>query len=710
MKLWIKKLIARREKQKILNTVIPIPDSKFTRFLEPYARKMNQFSLLLHMLLACVLNLFIESISRHSFIEGINFLLDSPVVFLYNAFMIFVTLSIVYLFRRRTLVRILLSIFWIVLGIINGYMLSVRVTPFNSQDLKVLGDGLSLLESYSSPLEIALIVVGTVSTIVWLVSMWRRGPIYKGKLNRILAAVGCGAWVVVYFFVTNLALENRVISNYFGNIAFAYEDYGFPYCFTASIFDTGISQPNGYTEDMMMEITNNGEMATINTTTNDAQPNIIFVQLESFFDPKEMETFTMSTDPCPNFTQLASEYSTGYFKAPSIGAGTANTEFEVLTGMSMRYFGPGEYPYKTILSQTQAESAATALDEIGYSTHALHNNGGNFYSRASVFNNMGFDSYTSEEFMNVLEFTSQGWATDDIMIEHIMNCMNSTPERDYVFGITVEGHGSYPSEKLIENPIIEVEGLEDEGETNSWEYYLDLVYKMDQFVANLITAVEATGEPSVIVFYGDHLPTMGIETEDVKSKYLYNTNYVIWDNIGLEKKDQNLAAYQITGEVFDQIGIQSGTVFNYHSDRRKTRNYLEDLELLQYDLLYGEQYSYKEEDILKENHMQMGILDVTLQAMLPTLEGGYSLSGENFTVNSRVYVNGTSQKRTFVNNTKIDLPETELEEGDLITVSQVGSSDTIFRTTATYAYREGELVLVKPVILGPSWETELEDD
>ncbi len=709
MKSWIEKLIAHRTKRKILYVVTPQAESKLTRFLEPYARKMNQFSLLLHMLLACLLNLSIEVISRHSLIEGVNFLLESPIVFLYNAFMIFVTFSIVYLFRRRTLVRIVLSVLWLVLGILNGYMLSVRVTPFNSQDFKVLGDGLSLLESYSSPLQITMILLVTMSTVVWLVSMWRRGPIYKGKLNRIVAIVGCSIWVAAYFFVTNLALENRVVSNYFGNIAFAYEDYGFPYCFAASIFNTGISQPNGYTKEAMNEITNNGELTKLSTTTNEDQPNVLFIQLESFFDPKEMETFTMSTDPCPNFTQLASEYSTGYFKAPSIGAGTANTEFEVLTGMSMRYFGPGEYPYKTILSEIQTESAATAMDALGYGTHALHNNGGNFYSRGTVFNNMGFDSYTSEEFMNVIEFTSQGWATDDIMIEHIMNCMNSTPERDYVFGITVEGHGSYPTEKLIENPIIEVEGLEDEGETNSWEYYLDLVYKMDQFVANLIAAVEAKGEPTVIVFYGDHLPTMGIETEDVKSKYLYNTNYVIWDNIGLEKKDQNLAAYQITGEVFEQIGIQSGTVFNYHSERRKSRNYLEDLELLQYDLLYGEQYAYQGEEVLKDVHMQMGILDVTLRVMLPTFEGGYSLIGENFTVNSKVYINGASQKRSFVNNTKIDLPEAELEEGDLITVSQVGSSDTIFRTSATYAYRQGELVLVKPVILGPSWETKLEE-
>jgi hypothetical protein len=85
---------------------------------------------------------------------------------------------------------------------------------------------------------------------------------------------------------------------------------------------------------------------------------------------------------------------------------------------------------------------------------------------------------------------------------------------------------------------------------------------------------------------------MGLEAKDLKSRYLYNTNYVIWDNIGLEEKDQNLPTYQLISEVFEQLDIHSGTVFNYHQERRESTDYLADLELLQYDILYGEQYVY----------------------------------------------------------------------------------------------------------------------
>ena len=98
-----------------------------------------------------------------------------------------------------------------------------------------------------------------------------------------------------------------------------------------------------------------------------------------------------------------------------------------------------------------------------------------------------------------------------------------------------------------------------------------MVYEMDEFAGNLVRQIEERGEPTVLVFYGDHLPTMGLEAKDLKSKYLYNTNYAIWDNIGLKQEDKNLAAYRIMAEVFDRLDIHSGTVLNYHQQRRQTK-------------------------------------------------------------------------------------------------------------------------------------------
>lgn len=668
-------------------------NSAFAKKMQPVYAFMNRFSLIFHALLACIINFVIEAISRHSVVAAWDYMTGTPLVFLYNAFMIFVTFSIVYLFKRRIFVRIIIGAIWVILGIANGYILLKRVTPFNAQDLKIAGDGIALINNYCNGFEVVVIAVGAVALLIWLISMWRRGGQYAGKIHHIAALIGIIVCGVLYTFVTNIAIDKRVVSTYFGNIAFAYEDYGLPYCFSASLFNTGISEPNGYTKKAMAKIDKDGELnQTAASRSSDELPNIIVVQLESYFDVANAEFFTTSEDACPNLHNLYQNYSNGYFKVPSVGAGTANTEFEVLTGMNLRYFGPGEYPYKTYSKKHPTESAATALASLGYGTHALHDNTGNFYSRANVFNNMGFDTFTSKEFMNVLQTTENGWAKDEILAQHIMEAMDTTKQEDFVFTVSVQGHGNYPETQVIENPKIKVEGIEDEALKNKWEYYVNQVYEMDQFVGDLIKAVEERNEPSVVVFYGDHLPTMGLKAEDLKSRYLYNTNYVIWDNIGLQKDDKNIPAYQLMSEVLNRLDIHSGTVFNYHQQRKGTKNYLSDLELLQYDILYGKQYVYNGKAPITEGHMVMGIRNVSLSSIVPQLNSGYSLYGENFTKYSRVYVNGEKQKSSFLNNTRINLSETELKDGDVIQVGQVGSSDTIFRMSDKYTYQNGQLV------------------
>ena len=668
-------------------------NSAFAKKMQPVYAFMNRFSLIFHALLACIINFVIEAISRHSVVAAWDYMTGTPLVFLYNAFMIFVTFSIVYLFKRRIFVRMIIGAIWVILGIANGYILLKRVTPFNAQDLKIAGDGIALINNYCNGFEVVVIAVGAVALLIWLISMWRRGGQYAGKIHHIAALIGIIVCGVLYTFVTNIAIDKRVVSTYFGNIAFAYEDYGLPYCFSASLFNTGISEPNGYTKKAMAKIDKDGELnQTAASRSSDELPNIIVVLLESYFDVANAEFFTTSEDACPNLHNLYQNYSNGYFKVPSVGAGTANTEFEVLTGMNLRYFGPGEYPYKTYSKKHPTESAATALASLGYGTHALHDNTGNFYSRANVFNNMGFDTFTSKEFMNVLQTTENGWAKDEILTQHIMEAMDTTKQEDFVFTVSVQGHGNYPETQVIENPKIKVEGIEDEALKNKWEYYVNQVYEMDQFVGDLIKAVEERNEPSVVVFYGDHLPTMGLKAEDLKSRYLYNTNYVIWDNIGLQKDDKNIPAYQLMSEVLNRLDIHSGTVFNYHQQRKGTKNYLSDLELLQYDILYGKQYVYNGKAPITEGHMVMGIRNVSLSSIVPQLNSGYSLYGENFTKYSRVYVNGEKQKSSFLNNTRINLSETELKDGDVIQVGQVGSSDTIFRMSDKYTYQNGQLV------------------
>lgn len=638
----------------------------------------NKISLLLHALASAAGYFLIEAISRHSFTEAWDFMTGRPLVFAYNAGLIFTSSLIVYLFRRRCFIRVLLTMFWLLLGIINGVILATRVTPFTGPDLHLLTDGMVLLEKYLPKwgVIVALIVLGLFA--LTLLALIVKGPKYKGKLKYRWNIPLVLLSVVAFFGITQLALEKRVLSNYFGNIAFAYEDYGYPYCLGVTIFNTGISCPRDYSETEIKRIENTEK--NLPKTKEGDHPNIIFLQLESFFDPELVNYLEISEDPIPIFRKLMKEYTSGYYKVPSVGAGTANTEFESITGMSLHYFGPGEYPYKSILKETTCESAPYVLKDLGYSTHAIHNNEANFYGRRSIFPNLGFDTFTSAEYMAEEDDKNPlGWTKDKVLTEEIMKCLESTEDQpDYVYTISVQGHGAYPEEPEIEEAEITVTGSPTESKNNQWEYYVNQLKEMDDFVGELTAALEEYPEDVVLVMYGDHLPTMDLTVEDVDNRYLFQTQYVMWDNFGLEKKDVNLAAYQMAAEVMDRVGIHEGTVFRYHQARRNTKNYQVDLETLQYDLLYGKRFSYQGENPYKRTKMRLGIYDTTLDgiSLVSAWDHTYRITGTNFTPSSQVKLNGEWYETVYVNPTTLMISGTELEDFDRLSVVQRSNSST----------------------------------
>ena len=326
-----------------------------------------------------------------------------------------------------------------------------------------------------------------------------------------------------------------------------------------------------------------------------------------------------------------------------------------------------------------------ALKEIGYNTHAIHNNKATFYSRVDVFPNLGFETYTTKEYMDISNQTPTGWLKDEVLVQSVLDCMESTEGQDYIFTISVQGHGDYPKKKILEDPVITVSGSPTKSKDNQWEYYVNQIHEMDQFVEDLITAVDATGEDSVIVFYGDHLPTMDLTEEDVTNRYLFDTSYVIWDNIGLPKKDQTLCAYQIGAEVLDQLGIHTGTMVQYHQNRRGTRDYQYDMQTLQYDLLYGKGYGYGEEGFHEPAEMTMGIIDQVISRVVQIDDKVY-IFGENFTTQSKVYVNGEFYSTGYINDHLIRVKDLVLEEGDEVGIKQLAPNKRVLSDEMSVTY------------------------
>lgn len=642
-----------------------------------WLRTLNRISLPLQMAAVLIGYYIIEAISRHSLREAFIFVRERPLVYLYNAGLIFTTTLVVYLVRRRVFVRLLLCIFWMGLGIINGVLLAQRVTPFTGPDLHLITDALKIANRYLPMAGVAVVVALMGLVFAGLAWLFFKGPRYQGQLIYRLNLPLFLVALLAFAGATSLALEKRVLSNYFGNIAFAYEDYGFPYCLATTIFNTGIDCPPEYSEESIAGI-EEGENK-LKETKEDKLPNIIFLQLESFFDPSLVTYLELSQDPIPNFRRLMKEYSSGYYRVPSVGAGTANTEFETITGMSLRYFGPGEYPYKSILKETTCESAPFVLKKLGYSTHAIHNNEANFYGRRTVFPNLGFDTFTSEEYMeDEDEQNPLGWVRDRALVRPILDCLQSTEGSDYIYTISVQGHGDYPDEPILEDPKITVSGSATEEQNYKWEYYVNEIYEMDLFIQELIQALEDFDEPVVLVMYGDHLPTMGLEVEDMENRYLFQTQYVMWDNMGLKKKDENLASYQIAAELMNRLQIHEGNIFRYHQARRNTKNYQVDLEMLQYDILYGEQYVYKGRSPYLATKMRMGVYDATLDKVRPApgLKESSYIMGTYFTPSSEVMINGEYIETNYLNPTTLLISDYVFQDMDKIQVVQRSNSST----------------------------------
>ena len=650
---------------------------------ERIVRFLNRYSLIFHAFLACGICFTIEWVSRHSFMEAFTFVFDRSLVFLYNSMLVYVSLLFVYLFRRRVMMRTFISVFWLFLGIINGCVLLKRVTPFSFTDIRMVNDLLTMESSYFTKAEEALMIFGVSAVLLFLVILAIKGPKYKGKPHRLASTIAICAWSFLIPMVTEAAVNNNVLASYFENIAQGYSDYGFIYSFASSVVDRGMNKPEDYSKESISQIMDSIDKEE--TVMTDDMPNVICVLLESFVDPFDLNFLEYNKDPAPNFHALLEEYTSGYLEVPVVGAGTANTEFEILTGMGMQFFGLGEYPYKTVLKNTTCESVAGTFHKFGYGTHVVHNNGGNFYSRANVFSQMGFDTFTSKEMINIQEYTPIGaWATDACLVQEVEKTLDYTPNKpDFTYTITVQAHGAYPTENVLDTPLITVNGADTQERNNQWEYYMNMIHDVDKFIGDLLDMLSRRQEKTIVVFFGDHLPTMGLTEEDLTTNSLFEMKYVTWNNFGLENESKDLTTYQLMSYIMELIGIHDGTMVSYHqsNDYKITEEYEKNMELLQYDILYGERYAYNGLDLYPASDLIMGVCDIQLDSFYPDGDVLY-INGANFTPWSRVFVNGDKVSTTFINASQLQIDISSLTQGNnAITVNQMGSGNTIFRSS-----------------------------
>lgn len=667
--------------------------SRYQVIREFFKKTYNKHCIYMYVTTAILLNLVIEMLARGSFIKGIYFLIASPYVFLCNSIIILMTLSVTFLMRRRFWGLSLISFIWLLSGVTNSILLSNRVTPFTAMDLMLVDSAFGVVTKYFSIVQIVMVAVSVTLAIALLVLLFFKAPKVQHKIKYPRNIIAIVIIWIIGFGSINLGVGSELMSMKFGELRVSYYDYGFVYCFTNSLINTGIAKPNTYSGETVEKIVDKTEKKKISKAKK--KPNIIFLQLESFFDMTHLNGVKFSKNPVPNFERLMKKYPSGYFNVPIVGAGTVNTEFEVMTGINLDYFGPGEYPFKTKLVDTTCESVCFNLKDYGYNCHAIHNNTATFYGRNVVFSNLGYDTFTTIENMHIEDFTPMGWAKDYYLTEYILEALKSTKNQDFVYAISVQGHGSYPTDGNYDYPI-KIRGVEDEDTKHKYQYYAMQIYEMDQFIGKLTKALKQLGEETILVMYGDHLPSFGLSGEDLDNGDVYQTEYVIWSNFDNDYyTSEDLEAYQLQSKILGGLNMDAGDINKYTQQHKgeDQETYDEGLKNLSYDLLYGDKYATNGENPYKATDIKLGLNEVKLSSVTPLYdqEGTVYLYGNNFTAYSKVYINEEKQTTEYIDPNTLMIVYPELKAGDEISVYQQNSDDHVLTQTESFAFNDDEL-------------------
>ncbi|GFZ92054.1 divalent ion tolerance protein CutA [Dyella caseinilytica] len=237
-----------------------------------------------------------------------------------------------------------------------------------------------------------------------------------------------------------------------------------------------------------------------------ALPDIVVIQSESFFDPSIVRGYE-NAHLTPNLTRLAAGGMSGPLHVPTYGGGTIRTEFEVLTGLSLRYFGNMQFPYLQ-LNDKVVPSMVRVLRSHGYETVAIHGNDPTFWNRNTAFKALGFDRFVSQSSFPANAAMDGKYMADSAMTDEIMAQLKDSGAPQFLFAISLEAHGPYdvtPKDVAARDAIAVPAAIsaKDKVEVQNYIYHMQ---HADQELGRLAALLAKRSRPTLLLFYGDHLP------------------------------------------------------------------------------------------------------------------------------------------------------------------------------------------------------------
>lgn len=302
--------------------------------------------------------------------------------------------------------------------------------------------------------------------------------------------------------------------------------------------------------------------------TTASVPDIVVVQSEAFFDIAKMQGMGVK-EATPNFRRLSKQGLHGDLFVPTLGGNTIRTEYEVLTGQPL-WVDPGiTYPYFEVGAFTMP-GLISALNRNGYETISIHANSGAFWRRSDTFRELGFDRQVwAADFRNADRtdfYIPDKYMTDEIL--RALEMPRASPR--FVYAIGIENHGPYEYHPGDYHRKHDTKPESDYalpatlpgGERAKLRTYLYHLARVDQELGRLVSMLRKSGRPTIVAFFGDHLPALP-KVFDVqqmasgKSKDRQPTSWLLLDLRDRQPSapTRDIASWQLGAVVLKQAGI-----------------------------------------------------------------------------------------------------------------------------------------------------------
>src|SRR5690348_249464 len=309
--------------------------------------------------------------------------------------------------------------------------------------------------------------------------------------------------------------------------------------------------------------------AAMSTGDPGVRPDIVIVQSESFFNPGRMVGYA-PYQFIPNFERLAAEGESGPLHVPTFGGGTIRTEFEVLTGLPLRYFPQVQFPYLQIEAKVIPGLART-LRSNGYTTVAIHDNNRSFWNRASALQRLGFDRFIAiNDFPKNLPHDGH-YVADSALTDEILRQLRDSGPPQMIFAISMEAHGPYDGNpgpiNVAERDAIPVPAGVTGVAKAMLQTYLYHLRHADAQLGRLADVLSKRSRPTLLMFYGDHLPALGQAFEvngfkDGGDQLEQTGSWLIVDPAHpREKPTEAIASWALPGELLERAGIRDDAWF-----------------------------------------------------------------------------------------------------------------------------------------------------